>query len=124
MILCDEVLYNSIVNSVCSISPLFQIIIVSIFFYNVVTRYNFDDPQLTEWFESQKRIQSVLGAGLPQDFIPSLRHLPRLPKENKVKTLQDKVLQFVYDEFKDHRESFDPGMFICFFMKWTQRPDF
>ncbi|XP_038067063.1 steroid 17-alpha-hydroxylase/17,20 lyase-like [Patiria miniata] len=71
--------------------------------------YDFDDPLLTEWFALNKELQQVLGGGLPRDFIHSLKCLPLTSREKQLKELVDKGLEFVYKEFKGHRDTFDPN---------------
>ena len=103
--------------------PVFQVL-QNIKIYHILLllspcSYNFDDPQLTNWFWIRKEIDSVIGNGLPRDFIHSLRYLPPLAKEKHLQKITNESLQFVYDEFKGHRESFDAGS-LHILVIWNQ----
>ncbi|XP_022100318.1 steroid 17-alpha-hydroxylase/17,20 lyase-like [Acanthaster planci] len=70
--------------------------------------HDFDDPFLTKWFALNKRAQELVGGGLPRDYIHSLRYLPLSSREKRVKELSKESLDYIYDEFKGHRDSFKP----------------
>ena len=53
-------------------------------------------------------VMNIVGKGLPADSFPIFKYIPN-PSEIKLKQLLQSFHQFFYDEFKKHRERFDPG---------------
>ncbi|XP_022100317.1 cytochrome P450 1A1-like [Acanthaster planci] len=72
--------------------------------------YDFDDPSLAKWLGNNKEVKRLVGIGLPQDFIHCLRYLPTpvTAREKRMRRVMYEEVQYIYEEFKGHRSSFDP----------------
>ncbi|XP_072046599.1 cytochrome P450 1A1-like [Amphiura filiformis] len=70
-------------------------------------KYELDDPRITWFVRLSRETLEALGVGMPADFFPVLRFLPT-PGIRKLKQLLEESFNFLCDELKLHRESFDP----------------
>ncbi|XP_072044030.1 steroid 17-alpha-hydroxylase/17,20 lyase-like isoform X2 [Amphiura filiformis] len=71
-------------------------------------KYELDDPRITWFVRMSRETFECLGLGMLADFFPVLRFLPT-PGVRRLKQLRGEMFNFVYDELKLHRQSFDPG---------------